>query len=173
MVFIAMILTGTTTANAGVITTIDASTISWDRDNDNEADIYFYIGSYNDAVVHPEAFTSVAIPDVLTDDLNAQDPSGLSYGGNIFLFSQGVAPSRPVNGYLDAYTVTLYNVWTFNYGYIDADQPTNSSGTYYWASTTAPHTGTVPEPSTAIAMCFLGVVGFAGNRRRRRQVSAA
>ena len=31
----------------------------------------------------------------------------------------------------------------------------------------------VPEPSTAIAMGLLGVVGFAGNRRRRRQVSAA
>ena len=31
----------------------------------------------------------------------------------------------------------------------------------------------VPEPSTAISMGLLGVVGFAGNRRRRRQVSAA
>ena len=31
----------------------------------------------------------------------------------------------------------------------------------------------VPEPSTAIAMGLLGVVGFAGNRRRRLQVSAA
>ena len=29
----------------------------------------------------------------------------------------------------------------------------------------------VPEPSTAIAMGLLGIVGFAGNRRRRRQVS--
>ena len=32
--------------------------------------------------------------------------------------------------------------------------------------------GAVPEPSTAIAMGLLGIVGFAGNRRRR-QVSAA
>jgi len=31
----------------------------------------------------------------------------------------------------------------------------------------------VPEPSTAIAMGLLGVLGCAGNRRRRRQVSAA
>ena len=31
----------------------------------------------------------------------------------------------------------------------------------------------VPEPSTAIAIGLLGIVGFAGNRRRRRQVSAA
>ena len=29
--------------------------------------------------------------------------------------------------------------------------------------------GTVPEPSTAIAMGLLGVLGFSGNRRRRRQ----
>jgi hypothetical protein len=34
-------------------------------------------------------------------------------------------------------------------------------------------TGTVPEPSTAIAMGLLGIVGFAGNRRRRRQESVA
>ena len=50
------------------------------------------------------------------------------------------------------------------------------SQTFYFASLTAPtggSTGTVPEPSTAIAMGLLGVVGFAGNRRRRRQVSAA
>lgn len=31
----------------------------------------------------------------------------------------------------------------------------------------------VPEPSTAIAMGFLGILGFAGNRRRRRQKSVA
>ncbi len=31
----------------------------------------------------------------------------------------------------------------------------------------------VPEPSTAIAMGLLGIIGFAGNRRRRRQVSVA
>ncbi len=31
----------------------------------------------------------------------------------------------------------------------------------------------VPEPSTAIAMGLLGIVGFAGNRRRRRQESVA
>ena len=34
-------------------------------------------------------------------------------------------------------------------------------------------TATVPEPSTAIAMGLLGIVGFAGNRRRRRQESVA
>jgi len=32
---------------------------------------------------------------------------------------------------------------------------------------------TVPEPTTAIALGLLGIVGFAGNRRRRRQESVA
>ena len=41
-------------------------------------------------------------------------------------------------------------------------------GTYIgdWAKASS---GAVPEPSTAIAMGLLGVLGFAGNRRRRRQ----
>lgn len=34
-------------------------------------------------------------------------------------------------------------------------------------------TPAVPEPSTAIAMGLLGIVGFAGNHRRRRQLSVA
>ena len=38
---------------------------------------------------------------------------------------------------------------------------------------TKPPPPTVPEPSTAIAMGLLGIVGFAGNRRRRRQESVA
>ena len=33
--------------------------------------------------------------------------------------------------------------------------------------------GAVPEPSTAIVMGLLGIVGLAGNRRRRRQESVA
>ena len=49
---------------------------------------------------------------------------------------------------------------------------TSPNSTIYWASTTEPASN-VPEPSTAIAMGLLGIVGFAGNRRRRRQMSAA
>ena len=57
--------------------------------------------------------------------------------------------------------------------YAFADSPSYATvGTYIgdWAKASS---GTVPEPSTAIAMGLLGVLGFAGNRRRRRQVSAA
>ena len=44
----------------------------------------------------------------------------------------------------------------------------------YWAIPGTPGTqSNVPEPSTAIAMGLLGIVGFAGNRRRRRRGSVA
>ncbi|QDT60483.1 PEP-CTERM motif protein [Stieleria bergensis] len=45
-----------------------------------------------------------------------------------------------------------------------------TNGTYIgdWAKAS-----TVPEPSSAIAMGLLGIVGFAGSRRRRRQGSVA
>jgi len=64
------------------------------------------------------------------------------------------------------------NVWkTFN----AASNPRNSGfsppSTYTssWAFTpsTVAEPSTVPEPSTAITMGLLGLVGFAGNRRRR------
>jgi hypothetical protein len=39
--------------------------------------------------------------------------------------------------------------------------------TYLWAFLDTSGSSSVPEPSTAIAMGLLGIVGFAGNRRRR------
>lgn len=54
------------------------------------------------------------------------------------------------------------------FGHISFIRPDLGIATFALSAPTA-----VPEPSTAIAMGLLGVVGFAGNRRRRRQVSAA
>ncbi|MGC6445961.1 MAG: PEP-CTERM sorting domain-containing protein [Rubripirellula sp.] len=57
--------------------------------------------------------------------------------------------------------------------YAFADSPSYATvGTYIgdWAKASS---GTVPEPSTAIAMGLLGVLGFAGNRRRRLGVAKA
>ena len=57
--------------------------------------------------------------------------------------------------------------------YAFADTPSYATvGTYIgdWAKASS---GTVPEPSTAIAMGLLGVLGFAGNRRRRPGVANA
>ena len=70
---------------------------------------------------------------------------------------------------------SFFAEWQFDPNGVSYDKNATGEGpghSYYFASLTAP-TSTVPEPSTAIAMGLLGVVGFAGNRRRRRQVSAA
>jgi len=57
-----------------------------------------------------------------------------------------------------------------------------AAGTHTWVLDTttadtivfnAGSVSAVPEPSSAIAMGLLGIVGFAGNRRRRRQESVA
>ena len=52
------------------------------------------------------------------------------------------------------------------YAFDDGSSTFATNGTYVgdWAKAS-----TVPEPSTAIAMGLLGIVGFAGNRPRRRQ----
>jgi len=65
-------------------------------------------------------------------------------------------------------TITAAFIHEYNSNWILTESGTtysNTSGDYY-ASVNNPN---VPEPSTAIAMGLLGVVGFAGNRRRRRQ----
>ena len=57
--------------------------------------------------------------------------------------------------------------------YAFADTPSYATvGTYIgdWAKASS---GAVPEPSTAIAMGLLSVLGFAGNRRRRLGVAKA
>ena len=76
---------------------------------------------------------------------------------------------------------TFYSAQSSSWGTISAqtnwqNATSNAGQPFYFASLTAPtggSTGSVPEPTTAIAMGLLGIVGFAGNRRRRRQVSAA
>jgi len=49
----------------------------------------------------------------------------------------------------------------------------HNPGAVVYYATLDTSVSTVPEPSTAIAMGLLGIVGFAGNRRRRRQESVA
>ena len=175
LVLTAVIYTGIPDATAGVITTVDANVISWDNAGTT---YYFYKGSYNNAVVQPEAFSDPgSLGTALSNDLNS--PSANSeYTTTEFLFAAASSPSRPTASNISVTYVSLTPFFPYNYtsgGPINIHPDTTVWGTntVYWASTTAPPTGTVPEPSTAIAMCMIGIVGFAGNRRRRRQVSAA
>ena len=64
-------------------------------------------------------------------------------------------------------TITSELVYEYSSNWIVGGSTVNSLNPgNYFASVNNPN---VPEPSTAIAMGLLGVVGFAGNRRRRRQ----
>ena len=56
-----------------------------------------------------------------------------------------------------------------NIGYKDANSTAVQFGNGSFSFSGSSSSGAVPEPSTAIAMGLLGIVGFAGNRRRRRQ----
>ena len=56
------------------------------------------------------------------------------------------------------------------YNVLRTQDQTDSGITLYYVTQS---TTTVPEPSTAIALGLLGIVSFAGNRRRRRQSSVA
>ena len=170
VVVIAMILTGTTTATAGVITTVNGVT-SWTNDTDSTT-YYFYTGSYNNAAVQPEGFTNALnLANEMVSDLNTQGTT--DYVTYMFLFTKTPGPSRPASGSITAESVVNFtgdpNLYFRSNVTVDANNTASTGKTHLWASTTAP----VPEPSTAIAMGLLGVVGFAGNRRRRRQVSAA
>ncbi|MDB4353115.1 PEP-CTERM sorting domain-containing protein [bacterium] len=49
----------------------------------------------------------------------------------------------------------------------------NSADTIVFNAGSSGGSGAVPEPSTAIVMGLLGIVGLAGNRRRRRQETVA
>jgi hypothetical protein len=166
----ALLFTGLTNATAGVITTVDANVISWVNDGDNTT-YYFYTGSYNNAVVQPEAFADPStLATALREDLNNPTPT-LNYQQIMFLFTFPQEPPPPT-----ASTITARVVYYSSGTYVDSNSgvdPDQDSGlqTFLWASTTAPQTGSVPEPSTAIAMGLLGIVGFAGNRRRRRSAT--
>ena len=57
--------------------------------------------------------------------------------------------------------------------YAFADNPSYATQGKYIGDWAKASSGTVPEPSTAIAMGLLSVLGFAGNRRRRLGVAKA
>jgi len=166
----ALLFTGLTKASAGVITDVDANVISWDNAGTT---YYFYKGSYNNTVVQPEAYeigNAYALCDALRDDLNS--PFNTLYIPTRFVFAVDPTPSRPTASLVNANSVHEQTGYYFtDTHYLNPDDTSQGGEVFYWASTTSPPNGTVPEPSTAIAMGLLGVVGFAGNRRRRRSAT--
>ena len=168
----------TTPATAGIVVDVDGD-IVWHNSADDTA-YYFYRGSYNSASIPPEGFADpFTLANALRNDLNGMGVGSIPYRSNTFTFAGPGSPLTPTNDgiavravyyYQDAFT---FGQWTVGYDTnIDPDGTSvGGLGPFYWASTTAPSGGTVPEPSTAIAMGLLGVVGFAGNRRRRRSAT--
>ncbi len=98
------------------------------------------------------------------------EPSSNPYDLNTrYIFAYGIFPID-LNTYYVEYDQVGKNWFTQV-----AQMPTGQTAPdQYYVTQYAPTQNTsVPEPSTAIAMGLLGIVGFAGNRRRRRQGSVA
>jgi len=158
------IVLGTSHSTAGIVLDSNGNVTSFTY---NSSTYYFYKGSFNDNAA-------------IIDDLYSTESGNLNqYLKNDLL----AAPSATPNAYLFAAApststvnvrVTYYNgsTWGHLNNTFDRSLTTVDGLDIYYASTTAPSGGDVPEPSTAIAMGLLGMIGFAG-RRRLRQVSAA
>ena len=179
---VAVLCTVCTQAKAGIVVE-NGIVISY---TNSGTTYYFHTGSisdHTDLYEAPDSTTANAITFDLRDALNSSTTT----------LSTAVeyAFRTPINDYIlfengSTTSIKSYHLVTYDptypvggpqwdaYGEQKPDASTSTRGNaFYWATLTAPPTSDVPEPSTAIAMGLLGVVGFAGNRRRRRQVSAA
>ena len=88
-----------------------------------------------------------------------------------------IAINRQVNeAWSNIDTISTYEnggQWANGPTVINPDATAPFTGFLYYYAILDTGGSSVPEPSTAIAMGLLGIVGFAGNRRRRRQESVA
>lgn len=184
IIAVAIILVGSTQSSAGI--QVDATTgviTQWTTTTsyDNTTTYYFSIGSYDSSNPQPtlidENIAEVLSRD-LAADINAYTPSPTPSTQYMYLFAWDVQSDTgdPLVDTFGTYYAGVFSQWVTDGSVPPLPLTTESLNgyTFVWATTTPPSTaGNVPEPSTAIAMGLLGVVGFAGNRRRRRQVSAA
>ncbi|QDT62443.1 PEP-CTERM motif protein [Stieleria bergensis] len=122
----------------------------------------------------PQGDTARALNEILVNHIRNYVPLSTLDTGAIYLFAYG---ERDYLTIYAAETINEYDVWNTDDDYYDMGQATNIVGSdvqyLHYATFNGPGDSAVPEPSTAIAMGLLGIVGFAGNRRRRRQVSVA
>ena len=157
------IVLGTSQSTAGIVLDSNGNVTSFTY---NSSTYYFYQGSFNDnASIIDDLYSTEGgnLNQFLKNDLLAAQ----SVSANSYLFA--AAPSTTTVSVRETY----YNgsTWAHQNNNYDKSLTTVGGRNIYYASTTAPSGGTVPEPSTAIAMGLLGVVGFAGNRRRRRSAT--
>ena len=164
---------------AGVFTTANGVISSYTANN--QTTYYFYETSFIAAESQLELRTqewwgtaSASTPIILEiQDTYASGISGETSDSsfpNYYIFAFNASGTN-VNVQIFVAAGTTSNAILSNLN--NAKTSENISGRLLYATTVAPASSSVPEPSTAIAMGLLGVVGFAGNRRRRRQVSAA
>ena len=176
--FAALLVAISGQAHGGVIA-YDSNNIvtSWSSNTAGET-YYFYAGSYNDNSAIIKQFPRninviLNIENEFVIDLGST--SSILSGNPMYAFDQGWNANTTKRVHIGVIEDTsTEGKWTA-YSSIETS-PTEttrsfagSTRTLYWASTTAPSNGAVPEPSTAVAMGLLGLAGFAGNRRRRRQ----
>jgi hypothetical protein len=117
---------------------------------------------------------ALALAQDLTSALNAyeSDNSISLPDKQFYMFADSLVNSSQVNTTLVArssYWEVIANDFT-----ADRAETANIVGsTFIYAIQDTGGNSSVPEPSTAIAMGLLGILSFAGNRRRRRQESVA
>ena len=176
--FAALLVAISGQAHGGVIA-YDSNNIvtSWASNTAGET-YYFYAGSYNDNSAIIKQFPSGidAIDNIVNEfvtDLGST--SSILSGNPMYAFDQGWnanTTKRVHNGVFEDNSTA--GTWSASSNIETSPTETTrsfagSTRTLYWASTTAPSNGAVPEPSTAVAMGLLCLAGLAGNRRRRRQ----
>ena len=117
---------------------------------------------------------TLALADNLSSDMNDYETANsVSLSANTYylfvLQEQSNGTQVRTNGVFH-HTSSWVDVATFD---VPRDTSNYTSTPMYFAILDTGGNSSVPEPSTAIAMGLLGIVGFAGNRRRRRQESVA
>ena len=169
-------------AHAGIVIS-DGQLKSWTIDNTT---VYFYKGSaeavdsdvnLKDEFWWKDQITAFYLAQELKYELSQEQ----SYIDTLTGQNQEVEYKFAFDQYESADSITSHAVYSDGGRFESTTQtpftdPITDTGysedgttwTFYWASTTPLNSSQVPEPSTAIALGLLGIVGFAGNRRRRR-----
>ena len=171
-------------AAAGVVVDSNGIVTEFTETSYSQNTYYFYEGSYdstNSTSATTKSLEAMAQFFFYTD----LEASLRSYSGTVTLnptvsyvmTSAELANTVYVHEVLyDAVNQEWQSYSSREYSKSATDNAPNGMQTFYFASLTAPtggSTGSVPEPSTALAIGLLGVLGFAGNRRRRPGVANA